>query len=121
MDHILDTARTLAWAEERLHREYFAAAPIDHSADGPFEVQIKSSGRVIPVAAGESAAEALLAAGFALSLSCEQGVCGTCITKVASGLPDHRDLYLTDAEHARNDCFTPCCSRACTPRLFIDL
>jgi vanillate O-demethylase ferredoxin subunit len=121
MDHVLGTARALGWPEEQLHREYFAATPIDHSADGRFELQLKSSGRLIPVAADQSAADALLGAGFDIPLSCEQGVCGTCITKVVGGTPDHRDLYLTDAEHARNDCFTPCCSRARTPLLVLDL
>jgi len=121
MDHVLETARSLGWTEERLHREYFSAAPIDHSADGPFELEIKGTGEVIRVAADQSAAAALLDAGFPLSLSCEQGVCGTCMTKVVAGKPDHRDLYLTDAEHDRNDCFTPCCSRSRTPRLVVDL
>lgn len=121
MDHVLATARGLGWPEERLHREYFAAAPIDHSADGPFEIGLKRSGRVIRVAAEQSAAQALLDAGVDVTLSCEQGVCGTCITKVVDGVPDHRDLYLTDAEHAKNDCFTPCCSRSRTPRLVLDL
>lgn len=121
MDHILTTARSLGWAEERLHREYFAAAPIDHSADGPFEIEISGTGQVIPVGADQSAAQALLEAGFALSLLCEQGVCGTCMTKVVAGAPDHRDLYLTDAEHDRNDCFTPCCSRSRSPRLVVEL
>ncbi|WP_082016715.1 PDR/VanB family oxidoreductase [Cupriavidus sp. IDO] len=121
MDHILATARELGWDEEHLHREYFSAAPIDHTADAPFEVQIRSSGQVIRVSAEQSAAQALLEAGFDLPLSCEQGVCGTCMTKVLSGVPDHRDLYLTEGEHARNDCFMPCCSRAKTPRLVLDL
>jgi vanillate O-demethylase ferredoxin subunit len=121
MDHVLGTARDLGWREERLHREYFAAAPIDHSADGPFEMELKRSGRVVRVAADQSAAEALLDAGIDVSLSCEQGVCGTCMTAVTGGVPDHRDLYLTDAEHAKNDCFTPCCSRSRTPRLVLDL
>jgi vanillate monooxygenase ferredoxin subunit len=121
MDHILVTARTLGWDEAHLHREYFAAAPIDHSADGPFELEIRSSGRRIRVAAQQSAAQALLDAGVAVTLSCEQGVCGTCLTKVADGVPDHRDLYLTDEEHGRNDCFMPCCSRSRTPRLVLDL
>ena len=53
--------------------------------------------------------------------SCETGVCGTCLTRVLDGTPDHRDLYLTDEEHSRNDCFTPCCSRARTKRLVLDL
>lgn len=121
MTHILDTARGLGWDEAHLHREYFAAEPVDHSGDSPFEIEIKSSGQVIKVAADESAAHALLDAGFDLPLSCEQGVCGTCMTRVLSGTPDHRDLYLTSDEHERNDCFMPCCSRAKTPRLLLDL
>lgn len=121
MDHVLETARKLGWKEPQLHREYFAAAPIDHSADGPFEIELKSGGRVIKVDADKSAAEALRDSGIAIAVSCEQGVCGTCVTRVLAGLPDHRDLYLTDAEHEQNDCFTPCCSRARTPRLVLEL
>lgn len=121
MDHILQTARDLGWDERYLHREYFAAAPIETSGDAPFEIEIHSSGEVIEVAGGQSAAHALLDAGFDLPLSCEQGVCGTCVTKVLSGVPDHRDLYLTDEEHERNDSFMPCCSRARTARLVVDL
>jgi vanillate O-demethylase ferredoxin subunit len=53
--------------------------------------------------------------------SCEQGVCGTCLTRVLEGTPDHRDLYLTPEEQAANDQFTPCCSRAKSARLVLDL
>jgi len=121
MNHILETASALGWDEEHLHREYFAAGPIDHTGDSPFEIEIRSSGKVIKVAADQSAAHALLDAGFDVPLSCEQGVCGTCMTRVLSGVPDHRDLYLTSDEHERNDSFMPCCSRAKTPRLLVDL
>ncbi|NTX27897.1 oxidoreductase [Burkholderia pyrrocinia] len=122
MDHILQTARALGWDEAHLHREYFAAAPVEPSdEDAPFEIEIHGSGDVIRVGAGQSAAHALLDAGFNLPLSCEQGVCGTCMTRVLAGEPDHRDLYLTDDEKARNDSFMPCCSRAKTARLVLDL
>lgn len=121
MEHVLDTARSLGWAEHHLHREYFAAAPIDHSADGPFEIELKLSGRVIVVPVERTAAQALAEAGVDVPLSCEQGVCGTCVTKVLDGIPDHRDMYFTDDERERNDCFTPCCSRAQTARLVLDL
>lgn len=119
MDHVLATARELGWAEAQLHREYFAAAPIDHSADGSFEIELKQSGRCITVKADQSAAQALIDAGVPLSLSCEAGVCGTCQTRVLEGEADHRDLYLTEDEHSHY--FMPCCSRARTPRLVLDL
>ncbi|KVS39936.1 PDR/VanB family oxidoreductase [Burkholderia ubonensis] len=122
MDHVLETARALGWDEAHLHREYFAGPPVESSdEDSPFEIEIQSSGEVIRVEAGETAAHALLDAGFNLPLSCEQGVCGTCMTRVLAGVPDHRDLYLTDEEKARNDSFMPCCSRAKTARLVLEL
>ncbi|HNT38265.1 MAG TPA: PDR/VanB family oxidoreductase [Rubrivivax sp.] len=119
MDHVLAAARELGWPEAQLHREDFAAAPIDHAADGPFVLELHRSGRSIPVAASQTAAQALIAAGVQLPLSCEAGVCGTCKTRVLEGEVDHRDLYLTEDE--RSDHFTPCCSRARTPRLVLDL
>jgi vanillate O-demethylase ferredoxin subunit len=121
MDHILATARELGWDEKHLHREYFAATSSASSDDEAFEIEVVSSGEIVKVAAGQSAAHALLDAGFDVSLSCEQGVCGTCMTKVLSGTPDHRDLYLTDDERAGNDVFMPCCSRSKTSRLTLDL
>ena len=121
MDAVLAAGRAAGWSEERLHREYFAAAPVDHANDGSFELEIASSGRVIPVRADQSALAALLAAGLDIPMSCEQGVCGTCLTRVKAGTPDHRDQYLTPEEQAANDQFLPCCSRAKSPRLVLDL
>lgn len=121
MDHVLETARALGWPDERLHREYFAGAAIDHSSDDAFEIVLGRSGRVVRVASDQSVAEALVAAGVPLEVSCEQGVCGTCMTRVLAGKPDHRDMYLTDKERARSDCFMPCCSRSLEPRLTVDL
>jgi vanillate O-demethylase ferredoxin subunit len=59
--------------------------------------------------------------GVDIPYSCEEGVCGTCLTRVLAGVPEHRDLYLTDEERAANDQFAPCCSRARTPLLVLDL
>ena len=59
--------------------------------------------------------------GVEILTSCEQGVCGTCITRVLEGERDHRDLYFTDEEKAKNDQFTPCCSRAKSRVLVLDL
>lgn len=121
MAWLLDTACRLGWPEDQLHREYFAAAPAGSDEAGAFEVQVASSGALIRVGAQQSVVAALAAAGIQVPVSCEQGVCGTCLTRVIDGTPDHRDMYLTDEEHARGDQFTPCCSRAKSPRLVIDL
>src|SRR3546814_15986663 len=63
----------------------------------------------------------LAANGIDIPVSCEQGICGTCVTRVLRGEPDHRDLFMPDQEHAANDQFTPCCSRARSLRLVLDL
>jgi vanillate O-demethylase ferredoxin subunit len=89
--------------------------------DGSFEIEIASSGRIIAVAPDQSAIEALAAAGYDLPVSCEQGICGTCVTMVIAGEPDHRDMFLSPEDRAANDLFTPCCSRANSRRLVLDL
>ena len=89
--------------------------------DTPFEVKIASSGRTYPVSAGESVVAALAVHGVEIPVSCEQGICGTCLTRVLEGEPDHRDQFLTCEEHAANNQFLPCCSRARSPLLVLDL
>lgn len=121
MDAVLGTARAQGWPEARLHFEFFGAAPVDTSGDGSFELEIASTGQVIVVKADQTALTALQAAGLDIPMSCEQGVCGTCLTGVKAGTPDHRDLYLTPEEKAGNDQFLPCCPRACSTRLVLDL
>lgn len=121
IDHVLDAARELGWAEDRLHREHFAAAHVDTSGDQPFEVRIASSGVTLRVPSDRSVLDVLQKNGIDVPFSCESGICGTCATRVLQGTPDHRDNYMTDAEHAANDQFTPCCSRAKTALLVLDL
>lgn len=121
MNAVLASARAQGWPEARLHYEFFGAAPTAKAGDGGFEVQLASSGRVIAVAPDQRVTHALEAAGVLVPVSCEQGVCGTCLTRVIEGVPEHRDQYLTPEEQAANDQFTPCCSRARTPRLVLDL
>lgn len=111
IDWILRAATANGWAPGNLHREYFTAAePV--TENNPFQIRLASSGQIIDVRADQTAAEALMEQDVFIPLSCEQGVCGTCVTRVLDGTPDHRDVYMTDAEHAANDQFTPCCSRA---------
>lgn len=119
----LAAARALGWDGSRLHHECFAPPAVAAGARGDtaFEVQLASSGRVVVVPPGQSIVQALAGAGVDVMTSCEQGVCGTCLTTVLAGEPDHRDAYLTPEERAANDRMLPCCSRARSPRLVLDL
>jgi vanillate monooxygenase ferredoxin subunit len=121
MTHVIDGALARGWTPAQIRKEHFAAAPGPEDEDQPFELLIASTGQVVPVAAGQTAAQALEAAGVFVPVSCEQGVCGTCLTSVIEGEPDHRDAFQTDAEKAAGGQFTPCCSRARTRRLVLDL
>lgn len=120
MDAVLGTARALRWADATLHQESFGAA-IDTAGDQAFELLLARSGRIVPVDADKSCIQALADAGVNVMTSCEQGVCGTCLTRVLDGTPLHRDQYLTPEEQAANDQFLPCCSRARSARLVLDL
>ncbi|POR50601.1 vanillate O-demethylase ferredoxin subunit [Paraburkholderia eburnea] len=131
IDAVLAAAARTGWPAQNVHREYFSAAQPPANADantaantaanGAFQVTLASCQRVIDVPAGTTIVEALRAGGIEVPVSCEQGVCGTCLTRVLAGEPDHRDLYLTDEERAANDQLLPCCSRARTPMLVLDL
>ncbi len=121
MDAVLAAARSGGWPEAQLHWESFGGGEAQPSTGGAFEVQIGRGGRVIPVAADQSVVQALAAAGVEIITSCGEGVCGTCLTRVLDGLPEHHDQYLLPEEQAANDQFLPCCSRACSPRLVLDL
>lgn len=121
MDHVLDSASSAGWDASCLHREYFAATlPASDNAQD-FEVRLARSGMTLQVPADRSVAQVLDEAGVCVPLACEQGICGTCLTKVIDGEPEHLDSFLTAEERARNDQFTPCCSRSRSACLVLDL
>ena len=89
--------------------------------DQPFQIRLASTGEVIDIPADKTIVEVLEEEGIDVTVSCEQGICGTCLTGVNEGTPDHRDSYLTDDEHAANDVMTICCSRAKSELIELDL
>ena len=121
MDFVLGEAKRLGWDDERVHREYFSAEVQKSEADESFDVKIASTGKLIRIPHDQTVVDALAAADIEIPVSCAQGVCGTCLTRVIEGEPDHRDMYLTDEERAQNDQFLPCCSRAKSKLLVLDL
>lgn len=108
---------------EDLHLERFTVAPRVPEEDlgDDFEVEVASTGQVIPVGKGETILDAVRAAGLDHPSSCEMGICGTCETKVLAGCIDHRDDLLTEEERAAGDTMMICVSRAACPRLVLDL
>lgn len=121
IDAVTQAFTDKGWDKHQLHTEHFTAAEIDTSDDGSFEVELASSGEVYTIPADQTVFEVLDEAGVFIATSCEQGVCGTCLTRVIDGVPEHRDMFMDDDEHAANDQFTPCCSRSKSARLVIDL
>ncbi|MFM0158475.1 PDR/VanB family oxidoreductase [Paraburkholderia sediminicola] len=117
---VTQTAQTNGWSEQQLHSEHFSA-PVDNASGDAFDVVISSTGAVIHVPANHSVVEALAERGIEIPVSCEQGVCGTCLTGVLDGEVEHRDHFLTKADQQTNRQFMPCCSRARTARLVLDI
>lgn len=119
MDWIIGTARDCGLASSQVHFESFNAE-VDTSGDA-FEVHAAASNVTVRVPSGQSIAKTLKAAGVKVDVSCEEGVCGTCICDVLEGVPDHRDHFLNDEEKEANDQIAVCCSRARSGRLVLDI
>ena len=103
-----------------VHTERFAATQ-EAATDGGFEVVLARKERRFTVAAGKTILDTLLDNGIDVQYACSQGVCGTCLTPVLAGEPDHRDDYLTPEEKASNRCVMICCSGAKSARLVLDI
>lgn len=115
----LNKATRLNWCDSNQHREFFRGSV--QSVGGAFRIELAKSGRIVEVEANETVLAALSRSGVEIPTSCEQGVCGTCLTTVLSGKPEHLDSYLTDDEKSANNQFLPCCSRSLSPVLVVDL
>jgi len=65
-------------------------------ACGPFEIEVLTGHLRLTVEVGQSVLETLRRHGIEVPSSCEEGVCGTCLTRVLSGVVDHRDAVLSE-------------------------
>lgn len=113
-------ASVSAWPPFNVHYEYFTATDDRTEAvNTPFRVKIKSSGQVFDIPADRSIVAVLRDNGFDIETDCEDGYCGTCITRYLDGEPDHRDTVLGEDERRRYAMI--CCARAKSPMLVLDL
>jgi ferredoxin-NADP reductase len=104
----------------KVHFELFTSAA-EQVGDRAFEVEIQSTGEVFSVPAGKTIIEVLEQGGVDLVYDCQRGDCGICQTDVISGVPDHRDVVLSDSEKAQGKVMQICVSRAKSSRLVLDL
>lgn len=108
------------WPEDALHAEYFAA-PTDASVPAglPFSLKLALRGITVPVAADQTAVDALHEVGIDIPVSCEQGLCGTCVVEADGEAAEHRDFCLAGSE--RRHKVALCCSRAKGRELVLQL
>lgn len=108
------------WPEDALHAEYFAAPTDASTAAGlPFTLKLAQRGITVPVAADQTAVGALHEVGIDIPVSCQQGLCGTCVVEGDGEGAEHRDFCLTGSE--RRHKVALCCSRAKGTELVLQL
>ncbi len=114
---------TAHWPEGSLVVERFSpvAQPEPTGDDAAFEVEAAVSGCTVTVEPGVSIVRALEAAGIFPETSCEEGICGTCETRVLAGVPEHRDSLLSDDEREAGETMMICVGRCRGDRLVLDL
>ncbi|MGN0065659.1 MAG: PDR/VanB family oxidoreductase [Nocardioides sp.] len=100
--------------------ENAAARAAAAANDTEFTVELQRSGVTKVVAKDQTLLDAILAEDPGFGFSCEEGHCGSCLTKVLKGEVDHRDELLSDAERAANDQMYVCVSRAKGDHLVLD-
>lgn len=119
---LMDSIRDMTghWPRSHIHFESFADAEQTRMADNkPFRLRLARSNAEVEVASDQSIVQALRSCGYQVLTSCESGTCGTCRATLLEGEADHRDLVLSEEEHA--SCIMLCVSRARSPELVIDL
>ncbi len=97
MAAVMAMAEANGFPEDARHLEYFAVPEQPEYENHPFTLALQD-GREIPVAADQSASDALLAAGVHVDVKCADGLCGVCKCGVLAGEVEHRDFVLSKAQ-----------------------
>lgn len=106
-----------------VHLERFSAKPMEAATDArsQYSVELRKSGLQFEVTAGKTLHEMLVELKVEVPWSCEEGICGSCETRVIEGRVDHRDMVLTPAEQDANQVMMVCVSGCKSERLVLDL
>lgn len=122
MDLVADVAAG-RWPPGSVHTESFSPDPMTPVGERKaFEITLARSGGTYCVPASKSIIDVLREHAFChVETSCEQGICGTCLTGLLDGVADHRDSYLNDEERSAGRTMLLCVSRARSERLVLDV
>ena len=114
------TAATVDRLATAVHLEYFTAKDAP-AISGGFTVKLFRSSKEVQIQSEKSILDTLLEMDVPVQYSCLEGTCGECLTTVLAGTPDHRDVFLSKADHDANNKMTICCSGSKTSVLVLDL
>lgn len=110
------------WPDDALRIEHFqTVTQQDPAGQRAFEVELRDSGLVLQVPAGETLLNVLRSANIDIQSDCGEGLCGSCEVTVIAGEVDHRDVVLTRNERQQNRRMMACCSRAAGERIVLAL
>jgi len=121
MDWYVNDLVKVNWPNSAIFSENFVANEYDQSENERFKVKLARSGKILTVEADEFLLDVLNANNCGVICSCTQGICGSCITDVLEGVPEHRDAIMSDAERATNRKMCVCVGRSRSELLVLDL
>jgi ferredoxin-NADP reductase len=110
MTEAIEVAEGLGWPPETIHFERFGAPMV--KGDAPFKLIAQRSDKTLEVGANETALDSLERAGINVPFACRAGSCGSCQTRVVSGMPIYRNSVQTPAERAAATEMMVCVDRA---------
>lgn len=121
IETVLALCRENGWPESAVHFELFNNPQATQQGDQAIEVTLLRSGVTLSVKPGVSILDAIIASGIEADYDCKVGECGTCLTAVLEGVPEHRDYYLNARERAEGKSICTCVSWSSSPRLVLDV
>lgn len=121
MSAVMQTGEEQGWPQAAMFSETFVPPKIDASENKAFEVFLARSKKTLTVPPDAFLIDVLHDNGHPVMCSCTQGICGSCITPVLDGVPEHRDAVMSNAERESNLQMCVCVSRAKSERLVLDI
>ncbi|KAI0154550.1 PK beta-barrel-protein domain-containing protein-like protein [Xylariaceae sp. FL1272] len=96
IDAVRNRGKELGYTASSMHFEEFGGAAA--GTGDPFEVEIKSTNKILAVPQEKSLLQVLNEAGFDVESSCLAGNCGTCMVDYCKGDVAHQGVALDDEQ-----------------------